>query len=251
VAEVYFATAAALDREPLVTPDLVLNGNIYRQITRVLLEDDHDFPLLAEVWQALAPAAPPAARSALRHATPPAALSALRRATPAAQVPVDNSVAVLYAIVCGDVAWWRDVDRYARHVAVDRRLFPITAGMPANVWPCVFWPRRPLEPPVAVTGKGPRNVLIMQNLRDPTTGWAGAFALRRALDRRATMVTQDAGGHGVYGIRSGPCAADIANRFLTIGALPDRDRYCPGPSPDDVAVTSTARPTRSGPFAVR
>ncbi|WP_117208939.1 alpha/beta hydrolase [Allorhizocola rhizosphaerae] len=231
VTETYFATAAALDREPVVTPDIVVTGNVYRELTRVLLGNDRNFPLLAGFWQAFA------------QETPPAALSALRRAAPATQLPADNGIAVLYAIVCGDVAWPRDVDRYASDVAVDRRLFPITAGMPANVWPCAFWPSRPLEAPVAVTGKGPRNVLILQNLRDPTTGWLGAFGLRRALDRRATLVTQNAGGHGVFPIRSGPCAADIATTFLTTGTLPDRDRFCPGPSPDDVGGASLARPT--------
>ncbi len=143
VAETYFATAAALDREPVVTPGLVVNGNTYRQISRNLLYNDGDFPLLAAIWQAFA------------QATPSAAVPALRRAAaqiPAARIPVDNSIAVLYAIACGDVAWPRDTDLYARNVAVDRRLFPITAGMPANVWPCVFWPYRPLEPPVAVCG---------------------------------------------------------------------------------------------------
>ncbi|WP_207922630.1 alpha/beta hydrolase [Micromonospora sp. KC606] len=239
VTRTYYATAAKLDREPVVTPELVLTGNVYRAITRALLYDDRNFPLLATIWQELA------------QATPPAALAALRRRAAAAQAPADNSIAVLYAIACGDVAWSRDVDRYARDVAVDRRLFPITAGMPANLWPCVFWPNRPLEPPVAVTGKGPRNVLILQNLRDPATGWRSAFGLRRALDRRAAMVTQDAGGHGVYGIRSGPCAADIATAFLTTGTLPDRDRFCPGPSPDDVGIASLAPPIPSGPLAVR
>ncbi|WP_422774567.1 alpha/beta hydrolase [Plantactinospora sp. WMMC1484] len=53
------------------------------------------------------------------------------------------------------------------------------------------------------------------------------------------MVTQDAGGHGVYGIRSGPCAAEIATTFLTTGRLPDRHRRCPGPSPDDIGHGAT------------
>ena len=254
VAETYLATAAALDRDPLVTPDLVVTGAFYRQTTRVLLGDDRDFPLLAAIWQAFAGArTPPAAVSAPRHADDgkgPFLTPGVRkgpfpsRAASGAQVPVDNSIAVLYAIVCGDTAWPRDVDRYARDVAVDRRLFPITAGMPANVWPCAFWPSRPLEPPVAVTGKGPRNVLILQNLRDPATGWLGALGMRRALDRRAALVTQDAGGHGVYGIRSGPCAADIATTFLTTGTLPGRDVFCPGPSPDEVGNPSPVPSTR-------
>ncbi|MFI9526142.1 alpha/beta hydrolase [Micromonospora rosaria] len=244
VTETYVATAAALDRDPLVVPGLVVTGTIYREMTRSLLYRDGNFPQLAAIWWELAQARPPAALPALRRAAPAARV-------PAAQVPADNNIAVLYAVACGDVAWPRDVDSYARSVAVDRRLFPVTAGMPANVWPCASWPYRPLEPPVAVTGEGPRNVLILQNLRDPSTGWRGALGMRRALDRRAAMVTQDAGGHGVYGIRSGPCAAGIATTFLTTGALPDRDRWCPGPSPDDVDVASVAGPVPSGPLAVR
>ncbi|MFY1673727.1 alpha/beta hydrolase [Plantactinospora sp. WMMB334] len=262
VAETYFTTAATLDREPIVTPDVVVTGNYYRAITRTLLYDDRNFPLLATIWQELGQVgqvSPPTALPLLRRAapaTPPApraapATPSAPRAAPATQVPADNNIAVLYAIACDDVAWPRDIDRYARDVAVDRRLFPVTAGMPANLWPCVFWPYRPVEAPVAVTGKGPRNVLILQNLRDPATGWHSALGLRTALGRRATMVTQDAGGHGVYGIRSGPCAAEIATAFLTTGRLPDRHRLCPGPSPDDIGVATVAPPVPAGPLAVR
>ncbi|HEU4426896.1 MAG TPA: alpha/beta hydrolase, partial [Pilimelia sp.] len=49
----------------------------------------------------------------------------------------------------------------------------------------------------------------------------------------------DQGGHGVYLFTDAPCAADIATRFLVTGALPARDRLCPGQSP--LAATGTNR----------
>ncbi|MEV6154693.1 alpha/beta hydrolase [Nonomuraea sp. NPDC052129] len=65
--------------------------------------------------------------------------------------------------------------------------------------PCAFWPSEPYEPPVQITGRGPANVLILQNLRDPATPLAGARQLRKAFGDRARMVTADPGGH----LRSG------------------------------------------------
>jgi hypothetical protein len=158
----------------------VVNGNVVREITRSDLYNDFRFPDLAGVWQALSEV--PAAASASRSA----GLSALRQrlavtrpaATP--RVPADNSLAALYSVACDDVAWPRDVNAYANGVAIDRRLFPATAGMPADIWPCAFWPNRPVEPPVEVTAGGPRNVLVLQNLRDPATPWTSGFGLRRS-----------------------------------------------------------------------
>ena len=240
VTRTYFATAAALDREPVVTPDLTITGNVFREITRSYLYDDRNFPSLAEIWQALSQSAAPAEGTLL----------GTRTGNARAGVPFDNSAAVLWAIACDDTAWPRNVGGYARNSAADRKRFPITAGMPPNIWPCAFWPYRPIEPPVAVTGNGPRNVLVLQNLRDPATGWASGFGLRQALNGRAAMVTQDAGGHGIYGIRSGPCAADIATAFLITGVLPGRDRFCPGPSPDDVSTTAGSPPIPASPLGL-
>jgi hypothetical protein len=164
-------------------------------------------------------------------------LPALRRAT--AAIPPDNSYAVLYAIACNDVQWSRDVSGYAREVAVHRAVYPLTAGWPANIWPCAFWGRN-VEPPVTVNSNGPRNLLILQNLRDPATPWIGGVGLRNVLGRRAAFVTVDAGGHGIYAIRSGPCTDAITNTFLVSGVLPGRDRFCVGPSPDDPATLTAS-----------
>jgi hypothetical protein len=96
-------------------------------------------------------------------------------------------------------------------------------------------------------------VLILQNLRDPATSWRSGFGLRVALGRRAAFVTQDAGGHNIYGVRSGPCIDRIATAFLTSGTLPDRDRFCPGPTPEDVmnsAPNRTGVPIPVGPLGI-
>jgi pimeloyl-ACP methyl ester carboxylesterase len=106
----------------------------------------------------------------------------------------------------------------------------LSAGFPANLWPCAFWATAPVEPPVEVTDAGPRNVLILQNDRDPATPVESATGMREALGDRAVLLTVDAGGHGVYGTAGpGSCADAVANTFLTTGELPAGDVHCPKP----------------------
>lgn len=229
--------AAALDREPIPTPGLLINGNVLREFTRSFLYDDRNFPDLALIWQEL------------NSVTTPADLGARLRAL---EIPFDNQIAVLYSIACNDIQWSNDIAMYARNVRRDRLTFPVTAGMPANLWPCAFWPHRPVEPPVKVTDRGPRNVLILQNLRDPATPWIGGVGMRKALGQRASFVSVDAGGHGIYGIRSGPCTDAIATTFLVTGVLPDRDRFCVGPSPEEIGLaTTTAARIPFWPLGIR
>lgn len=216
----YFALAAELDAHPLPSPvpDVpLLTGTIFREYTRQLLYFDEQFPDMVQLWQY--------ADSAGEAPTP--ALRQVGQASNAAtDIPADNSMAGLMAVLCDDVAWPRDVAFYRRSVAADRRAFPITDGMPANVWPCAFWKFRPVEPPVRVTDHGPRNILILQNLRDPATPWITGFGLRTVLGRRAVMVSVDAGGHTAYG--RGACATSAADTFLTTGRLPRSDDFCDG-----------------------
>jgi pimeloyl-ACP methyl ester carboxylesterase len=241
---------ATLDRTPITDPSLpfVIDGNLVREITRSALYADEALPDLAATLTQI--------KTIIDGSTvdPSALAGSLRTArwsgarTAAVDVPVDNQVSALYAVVCGDAAWPRSIARHALDVAVDRRVFPLTAGMPANLWPCAFWPDRPAEPPVAVTDRGPRNVLILQNTRDPATSLASALGLRRALGSRAVMVTVDQGGHGTYAL--GTCADTIANAFLANGALPRRDRFCVGrPLPTGVASLTAMTPLRpAGPL---
>lgn len=220
VARRYFDIAARLDRRPVTLADgTVVNGNVFREYTRLQLTNDAYFPGLAAGWR--------------YFATGEGIAPVIPRFS-------DNYVSVLNAIACNDTAWPRDPAVYARAVAIDRRLFPVTAGMPANIRPCAFWPHRPLEPPVRVTSRGPRNVLILQNTRDPSTSWRNALGLRLALGRRAALVTVNAGGHIAVG--RGTCADTAAATFLTTGRLPARDQVCQGPAPGDPPPTGTAAP---------
>ena len=183
----YVELTARLDRDPIKLPDgSVISGNLLRLATFDSLYSDLKFPTLAQTWQRLVAGGVPADLAARRLGRP--GLGA------ALAVPADNLHAAEWAVLCGDVAWPREIDTYAHNVAVDRRLFPDTAGFPANLLPCAFWPHRPVEAPVKVTDRGPRNVLILQNLRDPATPWISGRGLRQALGQRAAMVSVDQGG---------------------------------------------------------
>ncbi|WP_271216948.1 alpha/beta hydrolase [Streptosporangium carneum] len=245
VRRTYDRLTSALDRQPLPNPGgPVLDGNALREITRVGLYFDGFFPVMAEFWQEIAVAVSGSTvdTAVLRRLDRLLSVGGVigGSGTGTAEIPADNHVAALYAVVCDDVAWPRSVALYARQVAADRRAWPATAGMPSNLWPCAAWPTRPVEPPVTVTGHGPRNVLILQNTRDSVTPLVGARGLRAALGRRAVMITVDQGGHGVVGL--GSCADEAMNSFLATGALPGRDRFCPAPSPADAAARSTPLP---------
>jgi pimeloyl-ACP methyl ester carboxylesterase len=251
VRRTYDRLTAALDERPLPNPDgPEVDGNMLREVTRGFLYHDDAFPILAEAWQGLADVLSEPAADTLdtQDADILARLNRLLSAggaiggggAVAAEVPADNRFAASYGVVCGDVAWPRDVALHARQVAADRQAWPATAGMPSNLWPCIAWPTRPVEPPVTVTGHGPRNVLILQNTRDPATPLVSARGLRATLGGRASMVTVDQGGHGVAG--QGGCADEAMHTFLATGALPERDRLCPAPSPASTTAHSSVLP---------
>jgi pimeloyl-ACP methyl ester carboxylesterase len=234
VEDTYYALIAKFDRTPLTLPSgLVVNGNLIRELTRQGLYDDVQFPSIAANWQQLA-AVPDAPGANGVNAKAFAALGTWA-------VPSDNETAAQDAVLCGDAAWPAALTTYSRNVRTARNLFPATGGMPDNLWPCAFWPNKPVEPPVTVTDRGPRNVLILQNRRDPATAWTSGLGLRQVLGRRAAFVGVDQGGHGVYLVSQAPCAAAIATAFLTTGTLPAHDQLCPGQSPGTVSPRA-ARP---------
>jgi pimeloyl-ACP methyl ester carboxylesterase len=232
VTSAYLTLAERLDAKPVAIPGspTVLDGNLLRFITFNLLYQDAALPPLAQSWRGAADLADDTATAddiglltvILEKLTPSLGTSP--------GVPADNAVAAAYAVACGDVRWPRSVALYRRNVLADRRTFPLTGGAAANIWPCAFWKTAPVEAPVAVTGHGPRNVMILQNDRDPATPLASAIGLRRSLGGRAVLVSVDAGGHGVYGLQGdGSCADNAADAFLTGGILPARDIHCPAP----------------------
>ncbi|MFB6899111.1 alpha/beta hydrolase [Streptomyces hydrogenans] len=207
--------AARLDRAPRPTtvPGTVLDGASFRQALQLALYSDAAFPAFALlVDQVLDPEASPVLPPELSGAMP------------------DEAAAVTVGVICNDVDWPRSVPAYARAVAADRARYPLTGGMPANVTPCAFWKGGAVEKPVRLTDDGPSNILMIQNLRDPSTPHASGLRMRAALGDRARLVSVDRGGHGVYLTAAGgagnACGDRTVTRFLLTGERPDTDVRC-------------------------
>ncbi|PWW60289.1 alpha/beta hydrolase [Actinokineospora spheciospongiae] len=198
----FFDLAERLDAEPVQGVD----GLAFRGLTFEYLYSDAALPALAKTWQALAADRP--------VPLPPV-------------VDRDNLMSARLYVICGDSRWPDSIRDYQRAVAVDRVRYPMLGGATANIGPCAFWPDERTEPPVRIGDRGPSNVLLLQNERDPGTPLVGARELRRAFGQRATLVTADQGGHGVYPWDGNRCANDAATEFLTTGHRPARDLACP------------------------
>ncbi|HZX03976.1 alpha/beta hydrolase, partial [Kribbella sp.] len=208
----FFELTARLDKHPVQGPDMAWDGAMLRLVSFGYSYGGVQLPKLAEVWKALDANQPPAPAVAAEAASTKAA-------------DVDNLVAGRYAMICNDSRWPTSVETYQRAVAVDRIRHPMFGAAGANIQPCAFWPK-PAEAPVKVGDKGPSNVLMLQNLRDPATPLAGAEQLRKAFGDRARMVTADQGGHGVYMLNKNQCANYAGTTFLLTGKLPERDYEC-------------------------
>ncbi|MCR6482847.1 alpha/beta hydrolase [Amycolatopsis sp. OK19-0408] len=222
VTRTYLALADRLDRRPAPVPGTPqsLSGAMLRGVTYALLLHNNTLPVLAQVWKAAADLAD----GHLTEADGQVVKQVFADSPAAPGVPADNQATMFLALTCGDAEWSHDVGGYAAATAADRKAWPLTAGMPANIWPCAFWPQ-PLEKPVAVTAAGPRNTLILQNRRDHATTWDSGTGLRRILGERAAFVGVDNGGHYVY--HEGSACADTATvTFLDTGKLPERDLDC-------------------------
>jgi pimeloyl-ACP methyl ester carboxylesterase len=232
----YLALTAELDRHPVSLPgtEAPINGNLVRLFTWQLSYSDASMtatsespvPVMAQLWRAAAGVAAGDATDADRAFLVGFTNDFVAKgAMPG--VPRDNLFSVGWAISCADKAWPRDIATYARNVAADRARFPLTAGAPANVAPCSAWGVVPSGPEPTVGPSGKRNVLILQNRRDPSTPLRTAQGMRRAMESDAVLVVVDAGGHGVL-IHPEPngCAVDALEDFLTAGELPGRDMSC-------------------------
>ncbi|WP_433330490.1 alpha/beta hydrolase [Spirillospora sp. CA-294931] len=178
-------------------------------------------------WKDFGPGAPGAGTTLRRYNERQDTGTAVSRGL-AKEAPGDNGFAARQAIECGDVAWPRDISFYQRRVTRDRKAHPLTGGGPANITPCAFWHRAPAEPVVTATARGPRNVLIIQPVRDPATPYASGLGLKRALGKRASMLTVDTNDHLVHAFGWSPCATAAADAYLLTGELPGTTR-CPDP----------------------
>jgi pimeloyl-ACP methyl ester carboxylesterase len=225
----FLALAARLDTAPVPVPGTAvsLDGNVLRRLSLDLLYQDAQLPTLVQLWRA-------ASRLAATSAVPavPEDIALVKQlitdhTAPAMApgVPEGNSLSAKYAVICNDVPWPQDIASYTRNVADDRIRRPLTAGMPANISPCPFWKNRPIESPIRIDSAGPRNIIILQNRRDPATPMESGLGLRRLLGSRAALIEVNGGGHVV--LQSGnPCARSLVANFLTLGDLPGHDRSC-------------------------
>ncbi len=211
VREDFLSLAARLDREPIPWPGAnppELSGNVLRQTMLNDLDDPDDFPGLARLMLA-----------ARKGTVPPAPPS------PPEEV-LQNITGVAAGTICNDVDWPATADAYQDDVTRSRAEYPLTAGMPRNAMLCAAWPHEPREAPVRITDRGPSNILLLQNERDPVTPLSGALKMREALGKRAVMVVNDATGHDAYLANGNACGDRLVSRFLATGERPGRDVYC-------------------------
>ncbi|MFJ6251814.1 MULTISPECIES: alpha/beta hydrolase [unclassified Streptomyces] len=231
----YLTLADRLDRRPakLLGASIPLDGAVLCNTTYALLLKNDTLPVLVNFWKAA---------ENLSHGSATAAdIKALQQVfaapPPSAGIPADNQATMFMALTCGDAAWPQDTDGYAARTAADREKWPLTAGMPANIWACAFW-GKPVEAAVEVVKGGSRDTLILQNRRDHATPWESGVGLHKALGKGSVYVGVDNGGHYVYG-QGSACADQATVGFLSTGRLPDKDLYC-----IDVTGKQSPRPDR-------
>ncbi|MDT8910295.1 alpha/beta hydrolase [Amycolatopsis sp. PS_44_ISF1] len=207
--------AELYDRNPVPG----LDGAAFRLVSLSLLYNDKAFPRMVNFLVGVDPSQPPSAQA------PKSAAPEQTGDAPAAGN--DNIISSYFYVTCGDSSWPTSLPGYQLNVAVDRALYPMFGAAGSNVGTCAYWPSKPVEPKVRITGRGPTDVLMMQNLRDPATPLAGALQTRVAFGNRARMVTVDGGGHGVYLVgQPNTCASDAVTGYLVEGRLPVHDKFC-------------------------
>ncbi len=202
----YFELSKRLDQKPVDGYD----GTLFRVITATYLRSEALMLELPRLWRDL--------ETGLNTG------KAGRAAAPA----TDNFQAGYFAVICGDSRWPTSVHTYQANVAIDRIRYPLYGAFAANIRPCAFWPD-PIEAQVKITDRGPANVLMVQNLRDPATPLTLALQLRKAFGDRARLVTIDQGGHGAYVFTPSKCGNDTVTDFLVNGRRPAHDKACPAP----------------------
>jgi pimeloyl-ACP methyl ester carboxylesterase len=224
VTATYYQLYAKADADPLPYPDVfsdgtLVNGPMFRELTFAFMEHNSLFPQLAAVWQTVmnANSGSAAAVAAGSPATTPSSL------TP---VPVDNAPASGLSIACNDVAWSHSPDQYRAEYQSDMEMYPMFGALGSNIFSCAYWATAPIEPLVQITSNGPHNILMLQNLRDPNTPYAGAKEMRSALGQRAVMVSVDEGGHAIFGFETNSCVNNAAVAYLGSGILPAQDTSC-------------------------
>ncbi|MGC0380465.1 alpha/beta hydrolase [Streptomyces sp. SAI-129] len=220
VRRTYFTLAERLDEKPVDGVD----GGMLRQITFSFLFKEVQYSKLAQLWQTMKSGGDAKDLRTLVARSGPADQGDGTADTPPS---LDNQLSVFLAVSCNDVKWPTSVDTYRKGVAEDRARYPMFGAAAANILPCAFWPYARAEKPVAIDDDGPRNILLVQNLRDVPTPHVGGKLLRQKFADRSRLVSVDDSGHGVYVYGDNPCALNTTTRYLVDGKMPKMDAFCP------------------------
>ncbi|MFJ3405997.1 alpha/beta hydrolase [Promicromonospora sp. NPDC090134] len=204
----FFELAERLDEQPLAGVD----GVIFRMGTFGFLYSPAGYPKIAELWESVL-------------ADDEAAVAERLAADAVEPWEFDNALTVFLSVSCNDSDWAEDVQHYQDTVAADRAEFPMFGAAGANITPCAYWPYEPVEQ-AEISQEGKRNILIVQNERDPATPLRGGQLAREQFGDRSRLVTVDQSGHGAYVLHDNACALETTTKFLVDGTLPKRDVSC-------------------------
>lgn len=237
VRETYFETAERLDEEG---PVAGVNGHLFRLSVFAGLYNERSYGRTAQLWQSVRLADEEAVRRHMEESGLGGAGAAASELSPG-----DNPWSVFLATTCNDVEWPEDLATYRQGVAEDRERYPMYGAATANVMPCAYWSDEPSEPAVEITGEGPSNILIMQNLRDPVTPHLGGVLLDEKFGQRSRLVSVDDSGHGAYVYGDNPCAWDVATSYLVDGEFPEQDVSCEASGASGLELDEEAQRSRT------
>ncbi|MFE3648669.1 alpha/beta hydrolase [Streptomyces sp. NPDC059152] len=204
----FWDIVAQADRKPLDTDEGRFTGDDIRSVRDVFFRERQ-----AAEWVARLKKAAEGAK-----ATTPA---------PDPELPPENEVVGLWAVLCGDTAasWPRVPEQYRRDAVRDKARYPLYGDFASNIKPCAFW-KPAAEAPTTVDNNV--DALILQNEWDSQTPLTAARQMHRSLHGSRMVTVLGGEGHGVYG--AGSCADEPATVYLTTGRLPEKDIACQAPA---------------------
>jgi hypothetical protein len=123
------------------------------------------------------------------------------------------------------------------------------------VTPCLGWPTDVTNPQHRLKVRNAPQILMLNSLHDPSTGYNWAANAYRQIRNTAVLVTYKGWGRGVYG--RGHCTIRVTDRYLIRRIVPDEGSSCPAVPPASSSLTAGdgARPASpriaDGPYAWR
>lgn len=243
ISKKFYELIEKYNANPLVFEDgSTFGGEQFRLLTFGALYNDGNFPEAGAIWQYLdqTPA------TLKQPETKQQVESLLGKESSKLSDVVNNNAASALAVLCSDTNWSRTVDQYQAELTADTVIAPRFGSVGSNIWPCAFWKSTAKEPLTPITDKGPRNILVVQNTRDPATPYIGAQDMRAKLGKRAQFVTVDQGGHAAAYLANNTCANDTTSNFLAYGAMASVDTICQAEAQQPGQLSQRQAATQTG-----